>query len=252
VSYRSEVFTLRRENEELQRRVAELEEARGRVVPEVRPSGARAALQRLSGGAGELQVTLEVPTELSPDGAARVVERLERRVGSSAAGATGLYVGSRLSWSSSRSFEQTSNVDVVVSAIGEGRSMVRVRERPARFGVAVYGLFAFWLLPVGGLLAMLVAELLRTGEPHPNLISAIFMTAAVCVLSTVASRRGLRAWTDRRRRRVEAWAGDVAQEIGVASRARLASGRARIARDCLQEASASLEHDDPVRVLRRG
>jgi hypothetical protein len=227
VTYRSEVWTLREENEALQRRVLELEEARGRLVPEP-VSGGRAAWERLVGGRGELEVEVEVRGKLTEDSATRAIESLERSVGAAASGAQGLYVGSRMTWSSSRSFEQTSNVDVVVSAAGEGRSLVRVRERPARFGVAVYGLLAFWLLPVGGLLATLTAELLRTAEPHPNLLYGIALIATVFALLAVVSRRGLRAWTERRRERVTRWATEVAREIGARPPERVAPRRTRL------------------------
>jgi hypothetical protein len=248
MTYRSELWSLRRENEDLQRRVEELEAARGRVVPEPPRSRGRAAWEHIVGGRGELEVTVEVRGALTDDGATRAIESLERSLGGAASGAQGLYVGSRMSWSSSRSFEQTSNVDVVVTSAAEGRSIVRVRERPARFGVAVYGLFAFWLLPVGGLLTMLVAEALQTGEAHPNLLTALAMTVAVFALLAAASRRGLRAWTERRRRRVETWANEVAREIGGPPRARVAT-RAAGPEQAIADGPGAIEFEEELAAL---
>ena len=145
----------------------------------------RSWMRRILGGTSQVDVSRSVAGTLRDDAVARVVDRLDRRFD-----VTGQVsrVGRRVSWSLPRTFEQTRNVDVVLTEGAAGVD-ITIRERVARLGVITHALLWSLLLPFG------FATLAAIGH-----LPSLMVMAPLFLLSVLVARAAFGAWARHRQR----------------------------------------------------
>ncbi len=241
MAYRNADEILLVRNQELEAELSEAQATIRRLRGEDRPKS-RSLVRVALGGTSQVDVVKRLPGKLDDDTISEVLERLSRRFDTSGEVAR---IGTRLTWSLPRTFEQTHNVDVSLTERAGAIDLV-IRERVARFGVATYGLFWSLLLPFG------LASAASLGHA-PSLA----IMAPLFALSILVARSAFRFWVQRRERAMQAVAEELAEALR-ASTARVAElPGVRLAQqpDCTNEAAreheAELEANEALRASRR-